>query len=815
MRKQTSVFMILILLLVTNLIPVSAKTKVKVAYPIQTGLTEVLDDGDYSGYTYDYLKELERFTDLEFEFITLEGDENEQLMTAMEKVQNGELDLMGAMIYDESLTEMYDYTSTNYGMGNMAIYVLSDNESINDTNIYSLKTLDVGIVSAGGKENIKLREFGTMNGIEIRQHFYNTSTDMQRALDNNEIESIAFSEQAGVTGNYRIVATFSPRPFYFVTTKGNSTLIAELNENMTKLNKEQPSFMSELHEKYFSLKNAQFILTDKEREFIKEHPVIDVALLGGNAPFQSKNNHNEVSGITTEVLDYIGKLSGIKFNYHYTDSFDEYTKLLSDDSVLVAAGITSSDVINTQFSLSRSYLDSQVQIITRTGIDTDDINGKTLALPKGVSDSDKTEGDIQYYDTALERMEAVNRGEVDYTYLSSHTALFYNSVYEFDNISIIPREGSYKIKNCLAVRNSNSTSLINILNKGIDDVTRNEIQSIVFRNGTYANENLSIIDYVVGNPLQSVSFLVIIGALFMLFRFYTKKKNDEKIISEYNRFQLISDLSGDCFIEYNVHSDLLTLSGGSAKLFSDEKIIENYLSQKHYGIEAMKKILETQRTYNEETLVTFLDGTERWQRVFLQPLFDKHQKMTHIIGKITDIQVQKEEQLLWKELAAKDSLTKIYNSAACREMIEEFLKDSHDSDLAFIILDVDDFKVINDTYGHLYGDQVLQKLANAITYSTKSTDIIGRIGGDEFIIGLKYPESLTYVEEYCKRLMKNIIDKQFHELTISIGVAFSREKQSYDDVYQMADNALYEVKKAGRNNYSIANDYKSGNIDHR
>lgn len=813
MRKIFSGFIILMLLLTTNFIPVFAKTKVKVAYPIQTGLTEISDDGDYSGYTYDYLKELERFTDFEFEFITLEGDENEQLMTAMEKVQNGELDLMGAMIYDESLTKMYDYTSTNYGMGNMAIYVLSDNEAINDTNIYSLKTLNVGIVSASKKENIKLREFGTMNGIEIKQHFYDTSIEMQKALDNNEIESIAFSEQAGVTGNYRIVATFSPRPFYFVTTKGNSSLIAELNENMAKLNKEQPSFMSELHEKYFSLKNADFTLTDKEKEFIKENPVINVALLGGNAPFQLRKNNDEISGITIEVLDYISKLSGIKFKYHYTDSYDEYMKLLDDESIVIAVGITSSDVINDKFSLSRSYLDSQVQIITRTGVNTNDIDGKILALPKGVFDTDRTDGEVLYYDTALERIKAVNKGEADYTYLSSHTALFYNSVYEFNNISIIPREGSYKVKNCLAVKNSSSSTLLNILNKGIDNVTKNEIQSIVFRNGTYANEDISIIDYILNNPLQSTSFLVIIGALFMIFRFYTKKKNDEKIINEYNRFQLISDLSGDCFIEYNVDKDLLTLSGGSAKLFSDEKVIANYLSQNHYGIQAMKKIVETQRTYDEETLVTFLDGTERWQRVFLQPLFDEDHKLTHIIGKISDIQIQKEEQLLWKELAAKDSLTKIYNSATCRKMIEEFLKESHDSELAFVILDIDNFKQINDTYGHLYGDQVLQKLAHAITYSTKSTDIIGRVGGDEFIIGLKYPASLSYVENYCQRLMKNINDDQIHMMTISIGVAFSTEHQCYDDIYQMADSALYEVKKTGRNNYKIANDFKRTEFD--
>lgn len=809
MKKLISVMMVLIMLVSVISVPVLAKTKVKVAYPIQKGLTEISNEGIYSGYTYDYLKELERFTDFEFEFVTLDGDENEQITVAMEKVQKGELDMMGAMIYDESLTDMYDYTSTNYGMGNMAIYVLSDNEKINDTNIYSLKDLNVGIVSGAKKENVKLKEFGKMNGIEIKQHFFDSTANMQAALDNNEIEAIAFSEQAAISGNYRIVATFSPRPFYLVTTKGNTDLIIQLNESMTKLNKEQPSFMGELHEKYFSLKNADFSLTDKEKEFIKVNPIIDVAILGGNAPFQSKYGKDGYSGITIDVLDYISKLCGIKFNYHFTDSYDEYMKIISDQNILITGGITSSYVAeNYGFSLSRSYLDSQIQIIMRTGIDSNNIKGKRLALSKNLYYTSEENKNISFYDTVLECIQAVNNGEADYTYLTSHTALFYSSAYKFNNITIIPHNTSSKIKNCLAVRD-NTTPLINILNKGIDNVTNDEIQSIVFKNGTYAKGDTSLLSYINNNQIQFISFIIILAGAYMISRFYSNKKNDEKIIKEYNRFQQISDLSGDCFIEYSVQTDRLSLSGGAAKLLSDKKSVDHYLVQDHPGIEIMKKILESKRTYDEEILVTFKDGTKRWQRVFLQPLFNDSAKITHIIGKITDIQAQKEEQLLWKNLASKDSLTKVYNSAACRELIEGFLKESSDNDLAFIILDIDNFKSINDTYGHLYGDQVLQNLAHAITITTGPTDFIGRVGGDEFVIGLKYPKSQEAVEKYCKLLMRNISDGQRHTLTTSIGIAFSREKQNYDDIYLLADLALYEVKKEGRNDYRFANSLKS------
>ena len=149
--KKLVTILTLFIMIITCIVPLSAKTKVKVAYPIQDGLTEISENGVFSGYTYDYLKELERFTD--FEFVTLEGDVNDQLVAALEKVKNGELDLMGAIIYDESLASIYDYTSTNYGMGNMALYVSANNANINETNIYSMKNLKVGVLSSSNKKN--------------------------------------------------------------------------------------------------------------------------------------------------------------------------------------------------------------------------------------------------------------------------------------------------------------------------------------------------------------------------------------------------------------------------------------------------------------------------------------------------------------------------------------------------------------------------------------------------------------------------------------------------------------------------------------
>ena len=90
----------------------------------------------------------------------------------------------------------------------------------------------------------------------------------------------------------------------------------------------------------------------------------------------------------------------------------------------------------------------------------------------------------------------------------------------------------------------------------------------------------------------------------------------------------------------------------------------------------------------------------------------------------------------------------------------------------------------------------------------KPTDIVARVGGDEFIICLKRPKSTDEVKKCCDVLIESISSREDKPLTISMGIAFSRANQNYDDLYQIADRALYEVKNAGRNGYRFANTFE-------
>ena len=88
---------------------------VRVAFPIQTGLTQLDEYGNYSGYTYEYLEEIAQYTGWNYEFVEVSGDPNESLLTLMDMLEKGEIDLMGGMLYSEELGQQYDYASYSYG----------------------------------------------------------------------------------------------------------------------------------------------------------------------------------------------------------------------------------------------------------------------------------------------------------------------------------------------------------------------------------------------------------------------------------------------------------------------------------------------------------------------------------------------------------------------------------------------------------------------------------------------------------------------------------------------------------------------------
>jgi diguanylate cyclase (GGDEF)-like protein len=183
-----------------------------------------------------------------------------------------------------------------------------------------------------------------------------------------------------------------------------------------------------------------------------------------------------------------------------------------------------------------------------------------------------------------------------------------------------------------------------------------------------------------------------------------------------------------------------------------------------------------------------------------------------VIGYVKNIDTRKRKELEILKQSQKDGLTGIYNKRCTQSQIESFLCNSGNSGChAAIMLDIDNFKRINDTFGHIQGDTVLSIFAQKLSSLFRSSDIVGRIGGDEFFVLMKSCTSAEVLKEKLNELKKAFEEIRLEDsddrVTGSIGVAlYPKDGTKYQELYKKSDIALYYSKSHGKNQYHIYTD---------
>lgn len=169
---------------------------------------------------------------------------------------------------------------------------------------------------------------------------------------------------------------------------------------------------------------------------------------------------------------------------------------------------------------------------------------------------------------------------------------------------------------------------------------------------------------------------------------------------------------------------------------------------------------------------------------------------------IANSELKKEKDSL-EEISSTDQLTGLHNRYQVREIFDFEIAQSkrYHTDLSIIMMDLDHFKLINDTYGHTVGDQFLQEIANILKSTLREAELIVRWGGEEFLI-IVPKANLEKVSEIAERLRTTIEAKKFTTVghrTASFGITTFIENDSLDSMLLRADNALYRAKEHGRN----------------
>lgn len=299
-----------------------------------------------------------------------------------------------------------------------------------------------------------------------------------------------------------------------------------------------------------------------------------------------------------------------------------------------------------------------------------------------------------------------------------------------------------------------------------------------------------------------------------------RKQEQEELRLTLERHQIIMDQATDIIFEWDIPQDVLHFSHNWKKRFGYEAIRDDISRRIPHSenihkedMPAFIKIMEDTAKgtpYSEtEFRIRDIAGSYMWCRIRATALYNADGKAVKAVGVIVDIDEEKRQKQSLIDRAQRDELTGLYNKVTMHSLVEKSLKKPLVSGFRVLMMvDVDRFKEVNDTYGHLCGDRILSGVAQALVQNTDFNDYVGRIGGDEFLVYLASVKD----EEEARRKAEDILGKiemirpeqEAPPITCSIGVVLSRrENVDYFTLYHCADQALYDRKDHGRGGISF------------
>ncbi len=283
----------------------------------------------------------------------------------------------------------------------------------------------------------------------------------------------------------------------------------------------------------------------------------------------------------------------------------------------------------------------------------------------------------------------------------------------------------------------------------------------------------------------------------------------ELLEHERMKYSFFASLTKEIQFEYTITPPTLVLnSWGSEKLDLPEALLDPYQSAEALAIidsDVQARLADALHSTTPGNPVVQCDcklniqGEERWHRIVARASWSSEEppRYTGCIGKAMDIHNSRLELESLERQASHDALTGLVNRAYAQKRIIERLEDRPAGRYAMAILDLDYFKSANDTYGHMFGDEVLKFLAERLRHSIRGGDIAARVGGDEFLIFLEYKDDLESAIEGVYSRVNGGVYKDF-TISVSMGVASNQEAGSeYDGLFRCADQALYVVKHSG------------------
>lgn len=284
----------------------------------------------------------------------------------------------------------------------------------------------------------------------------------------------------------------------------------------------------------------------------------------------------------------------------------------------------------------------------------------------------------------------------------------------------------------------------------------------------------------------------------------------------------ISDISDNMLFEWDFHKETMYVSDNFKEKFdidpseaqlANGKFLDKIMSEDYAEIykRDISTLLKNRTGHSGEYQMTTRNGSLLWFSIRALCVTDRLGEPLRVIGVVTDIDSEKKLELQLSERASYDFLSQLYNRSTFERELKSEIERSAHAKVAVLFIDVDDFKFINDRFGHSVGDEVIKYVAGCIKQRVKGSGFAGRFGGDEFVLCITDPKQIEEIESLSLDLIDELYEGYHSELAnvsinvkASIGIAFFPEHgDDSNKVVAAADEAMYFVKKNGKANYHI------------
>ncbi len=305
-----------------------------------------------------------------------------------------------------------------------------------------------------------------------------------------------------------------------------------------------------------------------------------------------------------------------------------------------------------------------------------------------------------------------------------------------------------------------------------------------------------------------------------------RKRVEEELALQNERLNILSESVKEHFVDLNLRTDMLNIKLDNSAYNKGEIIVKNFLEKKDLSAihpDDRKRLLEVIESASKKNLSDTIDfrstyfaddGEFHWYRATISSVRGVEGYVSRIVGRIVNIDDAKQRELELQRRADKDALTGLYNKGTAKALVSEAIVENASAGhmAALIMLDMDHFKDVNDTFGHAAGDKLLEDVGKVLNDSFKGRDVVGRMGGDEFMVfmaDIKGEEDAINISAKLNKMLTKKIVKSEGEVTVtaSIGIAICDSSiTDYGTLFERADAALYKTKQNGRNGKTVYRD---------